>query len=266
MELDSLSHRFLGSQIRLRSGCSAARLARLLRKQEVGSSNLPTPTTFSLRTFLTCVPNALTLVFLLCLVTAPLNALGDTSSPATYKVHKGDNLSVIAQRFGTSVKTLKRDNNLSSDVIHVGQALKVTNPFRGQGNKRVKWGRPLRNPGPILRPFGPYQAGGILMPRTGTDLSSPVGTHLYSPAIGVVRHSGAMEGFGHLLIIEHPGRYATVLAPCDPASLTVEVGQAVLRGEPLGKTSNPPEVGAQPFVHIELRRDDKAIAPDRLIK
>ncbi|MDX2472265.1 MAG: LysM peptidoglycan-binding domain-containing M23 family metallopeptidase [Candidatus Krumholzibacteria bacterium] len=209
---------------------------------------------------------ALSLVVLLCLLVGPLPLLAGTSSPATYHVHKGDNLSVIAQRFGTTVKTLKSDNNLRNDVIHIGQALRVAHPFRGQNNKRVQWGRPLRHPGPVLRPFGPYQAGGILMPRTGTDLASPIGTSLYSPAIGVVRHSGPMDGFGHILIIEHPGRYATVLAPCDPASLTVEVGQAILRGEPLGKTGSPPDSGAKPYVHIELRRDDKAIAPDRLIK
>lgn len=259
-----------GASILLRSGCSAARLARLLRKQEVGSSNLPTPTNFpSLRTILRPILRrsaALSAFVFLCLLVAPLLSLAESSSPATYKVRKGDNLTVIAQRFGTTVKTLKSDNNLRSDVIHVGQALQVSHPFRGQDNKRVQWGRPMRHPGPVLRPFGPYQAGGILMPRTGTDLATPVGTSLYSPAIGVVRHSGPMDGFGHILIIEHPGRYATVLAPCDPVSLTVEVGQAILRGEPLGKTGSPPETGAQPFVHLELRRDDKAIAPDRLIK
>jgi len=202
----------------------------------------------------------------LCLVFTAIPSSADASSPAVYTVRKGDNLTVIAKRFGTSVSALKSANSLHSDVIHIGQALQMQSPFRTSGTTRIKWGRPVRNPGPVLRPFGQYKAGGILMPRTGVELASTPGTQLYSPAIGIVRHSGFMDGFGHLLIIEHPGRYATVLAPCDPNTLTAEVGQAVLRGDLLAKTAAPPEAGAKPYVHIELRRDDKAIAPDRLIK
>ncbi len=255
-----------GDKSGFKSGRSAARLARLLREQEVGSSNLPAPTISSLITPpYTILPLLFATLIACCLFTVPA-VLADTSSPAVYEVRQGDNLSVIAKRFGTSVATLKSNNNLASDVIHIGQQLKLTRPFRGLDRTSVRWGRPVRHPGPVLRPFGPYQAGGILMPRTGTDLASPVGTQLYSPAVGIVRHSGLMEGFGHLLIIEHPGRYATVLAPCDPASLSVTVGQAVLRGDMLGKTAAPPEAGAKSYVHIELRRNDKAIPPDRLFK
>ena len=38
----------------------------------------------------------------------------------------GDHLTNIARRYGVTVSQLKEWNNLSSDVIHVGQRLRVT--------------------------------------------------------------------------------------------------------------------------------------------
>ena len=43
----------------------------------------------------------------------------------TYKVRKGDTLSAIARRFGTSVTHLKRLNNTRSSRIYIGQTLRV---------------------------------------------------------------------------------------------------------------------------------------------
>ncbi len=57
-----------------------------------------------------------------------------TSTPETgaeptlwhwYTVREGDALSVIAERFGTTVEELKRLNNLTDSTIYVGQKLKV---------------------------------------------------------------------------------------------------------------------------------------------
>lgn len=204
---------------------------------------------------------SLSLVF--CLVNSEVRAA--QPQPATYHVRRGDYLSSIAQRFGTTVKLLKKDNALTGDLINIGQALKISRPFRDQKQTLV-WQKVVRNPGRVLRPYGQYKAGGIIMPRTGVEIAGATGTRLYNPATGIVRHSGPMDGFGHLLIIEHPGRYATVIAPCDPASLEVKVGQAILAGDLLGLTGLPPAPNSKPYIHLELRRHDKTIAPDRLIK
>lgn len=48
-----------------------------------------------------------------------------TSKNGNYVVQKGDCLSVIAARFGTSVAAIKKANNMSSDRIVVGQKLVV---------------------------------------------------------------------------------------------------------------------------------------------
>ncbi|MDR4949719.1 C40 family peptidase [Neobacillus cucumis] len=48
-----------------------------------------------------------------------------TSQTASYTVKSGDSLSLIAKNYNTTVTELKTLNNLSSDVIKVGQVLKV---------------------------------------------------------------------------------------------------------------------------------------------
>lgn len=49
----------------------------------------------------------------------------NTSKPVYYTVRKGDNLSVIAKRHGTSLQKLRQLNGLKNDVIRVGQRLRV---------------------------------------------------------------------------------------------------------------------------------------------
>ncbi len=49
-----------------------------------------------------------------------------TTEASTYhKVSKGETLSTIAQRYGTTVKKLKRANNIKGDSIYVGQRLVI---------------------------------------------------------------------------------------------------------------------------------------------
>jgi membrane-bound lytic murein transglycosylase D len=44
---------------------------------------------------------------------------------ATYVVRRGDNLGTIARRHGTTVAELKRMNRLRSDLVRVGQRLRI---------------------------------------------------------------------------------------------------------------------------------------------
>lgn len=59
---------------------------------------------------------------------AAATASANSSSPApeSYRVRRGDSLSVIARRFGTSVAAIKRMNGLRGSRIHPGQVLKLS--------------------------------------------------------------------------------------------------------------------------------------------
>jgi len=184
---------------------------------------------------------------------------------AVYTVRPGDNLTVIARRFGTTVETLRRDNGLRSDLLRIDQKLRLGSPFAASGNREPRWERPARRLGEVINPFGPYQRGRILMPRNGADVACAVGEVVTAPADAVVRFLGPLDGYGHLVILDHGGGWTTVLAPLDPAILAVDPGQAVLAGDRLGLVGQPVEEGT-PYLHIELRKDDKAVSPDRLFK
>ncbi|WP_075983097.1 C40 family peptidase [Bacillus massilinigeriensis] len=61
-------------------------------------------------------------------VTKPTSASKTAAKVKTYKVKKGDSLSKIAAKYKVTVTQLKSWNKLKSDVIKVGQTLKVSKP------------------------------------------------------------------------------------------------------------------------------------------
>lgn len=46
-------------------------------------------------------------------------------APATHTVSSGESLSLLAQRYGVSVRELKSSNNLKSDLVRIGQVLTI---------------------------------------------------------------------------------------------------------------------------------------------
>lgn len=195
----------------------------------------------------------------------PLIAAAADNQPR-YTVRRGDNLTLISRRLGVSIAQLKRANDLSSDVIQVDQVLAVPGALERLKPGDVRWSRPLPKGGRVLRAFGTYKQGKIVLPSTGTDIACPPGTRVTAPAHGIVRHVGAMDGVGTVMILEHGGSWSTVLAPLDPSTITAAPGQLVLRGDVIAETARPETGGEDPHLHVELRRDNKAVAPDRLLR
>ncbi len=198
--------------------------------------------------------------------------LATTSAPAFaapddawYVVRPGDYLFRIADLTDTTVAALKRDNGLVSDLIHPEQRLRITRPFARTRAAGIIWRRPFAGTaGAELRSFGDQRQGQITTRHTGVDLAYARGARVVAPAHGVVRYMGEQDGYGLLMIIEHGGDFATVLGPFATADVYVETGRVVLRGDGLGLTGAPVE-GNQPYLHIELRRDNEAVDPARLL-
>ncbi|AUJ28837.1 LysM peptidoglycan-binding domain-containing protein [Liquorilactobacillus hordei] len=62
------------------------------------------------------------------------SSTSSTSSTSTYTVKSGDSLWAVANKYGISVANLKSWNNLSSDIIYIGQSLKVSNSASQSSN------------------------------------------------------------------------------------------------------------------------------------
>jgi len=183
---------------------------------------------------------------------------------AYYKVVSGDNLTFIAKRFGITLKDLRRANNLTTDILSIDQRLIVPHPFKKSNTAKIRWKRPCPKAGRVLRPFGQYKAKNILMSRTGDDRTCPVGSPVYAPAIAVVKHIGKLDGFGTVMILQHEGSFATVYSPLNPETLAVGEGQAINAGHLLGRTGKPIVEDSDPYIHIELRKNEIAIDPKPL--
>lgn len=89
---------------------------------------------------------------------------------------------------------------------------------------------PLPASGSILRQFG--QPDGLGGTERGITISSNPNAVVTAPADGWVHFAGPYRGYGHLIIINAGNGYHVVLAGMD--RLSVEIGQFVLAGEPLG--------------------------------
>ena len=55
-----------------------------------------------------------------------VNGNGTTTKQSKYRVKKGDNLHLIAKKFGTSINKIKKLNRLRRNTIYAGQLLKVS--------------------------------------------------------------------------------------------------------------------------------------------
>jgi len=205
---------------------------------------------------------ALIVVFLLTALASTAASDDDT----WYIVHKGDYLTRIANRFGTTVAQLMRDNALTSDLIYPEQRLSISRPFSLSTPGGGVWRRPFTvKPGESLRPFGDLTNGSVTTRHSGIDMAFSRGGRVIAPAHGVIRYLGDQEGYGRLMILDHGDGYATVLGPFDVRNSYVQTGQMVTRGDGLGLTGAPVE-SSQPYLHIELRHDNKAVDPARLMR
>ncbi|MCH9000919.1 MAG: peptidoglycan DD-metalloendopeptidase family protein, partial [Proteobacteria bacterium] len=91
----------------------------------------------------------------------------------------------------------------------------------------------------------------------GISIRARGGAQVVAPYDGQVVYAGPFRRYGQILIIEHGGRYHTLLAGLD--RIYAVVGQWLLAGEPVGVLGSPQS--GLPELYFELRRAGQPINP-----
>jgi murein DD-endopeptidase MepM/ murein hydrolase activator NlpD len=108
--------------------------------------------------------------------------------------------------------------------------------------------------GSVVSPFG--QRGGRL--HSGIDIAAPAGTAIAASAAGQVVYSGAMSGYGNIVVVQHAGGIATAYA--HNASNAVTVGQSVSQGQTIASVGCTGRCFGD-HVHFEVRVNGSPVDP-----
>ncbi|MBC7491227.1 MAG: peptidoglycan DD-metalloendopeptidase family protein [Novosphingobium sp.] len=150
-------------------------------------------------------------------------------------------------------------------------------------------------PGPVMRPANPQARTGIAVEQadptptmaanTGLDWILPVagrlgsgfasrsdsgasrgimllpqpGALVIAPAAGRVAFAAPYRGYGQIMIIEHPGGWATLITGL--ARIDKSVGDALLQGAPIGLAAS-----SRAAISVELRKDGVPVNPLGLLR
>jgi septal ring factor EnvC (AmiA/AmiB activator) len=124
--------------------------------------------------------------------------------------------------------------------------------------------------GDVPRPVSGRLARGFNQPdgnggtTRGVSLATRPKAGVSSPADGWVQFAGPFRSYGQLLIINAGDGYYLLLAGME--QISVEVGQFVLAGEPVGsmgeKSAGPPGSDGDPTLYVEFKKDGGSIDPE----
>lgn len=128
----------------------------------------------------------------------------------------------------------------------------------------MRGGLPLPVSGGAIRNFG--QPDGMGGTERGITIQSIRDATVTAPADAWVHFAGPYRGYGHLVILNVGNGYHVVMAGM--AKLSVEIGQFVLAGEPIGNLGLSPAItpgeniaSSRPSLYVEFRKDGAPVDP-----
>jgi len=119
---------------------------------------------------------------------------------------------------------------------------------------------PLRNDQHGQGAFGAKRKGG--RKHAGLDLAAKMKSPVYASKSGWARTRYIPDGYGNLIIIDHPGKWQTRYGHL--AEFAIKKFQWVRQGDIIGfigKTGNARFEGIKPHLHFEIIQDGKPVNP-----
>lgn len=121
----------------------------------------------------------------------------------------------------------------------------------GQRGRAGPEGFPLSLPieGAITSNFGTRER----VMHYGIDIECKVGDSILAPGDGLVVFVGERSSYGRVVEIAHGDGFVSRLTPLQ--NISVQVGQGVQRGQPVGQLAPPVDEEKEPHMHFELLID-----------
>lgn len=183
-----------------------------------------------------------------------------------HKVQRGDTLSVLAKKYGTDIQTIKLANNLHSNIIYVGQNLRIPHLKSGANSPfhltkgSIIW--PVI--GRLSSSFG-WRTHPIKKTKEfhqGIDIAVPINTKIRAAAGGTIIQSGWISGFGKTIVIDHGQDIETLYG--HNARLIVNSGNKVNVGDVIALSGNT-GMSTGPHLHFGILVNKKPVNPLRYL-
>ncbi|TDX52385.1 peptidoglycan DD-metalloendopeptidase family protein [Orenia marismortui] len=206
----------------------------------------------------------------------PKNYLGGNISTdfydiISYKIKRGDSLEKISKKFNTTIRTIKKLNNLESYNLKAGETIKVSklvldlsNASKNTSKVKKDFIWPVFIKGRISSDYG-WRIHPILKKKSfhkGVDIALPTGTLIKAIKAGKILSSGWIRGFGKTVTIDHGNGVVSLYG--HNSQLLIKAGQKVNQGQIIAKSGN---TGRSTGPHLEFRMmiNGKAINPHKYI-
>ncbi len=184
-----------------------------------------------------------------------------------HKARKGDTIKSLSRRCGISAQDIRELNGLDDHT-----KLKAGQPIFLYGIDRLICERVKRTPTPPRPPASkwtwPVKKGRITSRfgaqrgkrrrHRGVDIAAQTGTKIVAARAGTVIFSGTQDGYGRVIIIEHPGEFVTVYA--HNSKNIAEEGDEVAKGQVIGEVGNTGR-STGPHLHFEMRYRGTPVDP-----
>ena len=170
-----------------------------------------------------------------------------------------------ARDIRTLMSELERQAEIRDDLITLpGPRLRPAQPDEASAptqrradnstNRRPPYRLPVM--GEVVEGLGEVSTAGVR--SRGLTIATQPRAQVIAPTAGRVSYAGEFRGYGRIVIIDHSGGWTTLIT--NLATISVQVGQVVQQGAPIGRTGND-----RPTVTVELRRGGEPVDISSLV-